>query len=276
MPKYQNLTIPDLKRIAKLHASKTGVKLAAAQLHVAKEAGFDDFTDAIRKLSGVQTARSKKKIDGPSKAKTPRLALPGLGSVLLYANASYSEDADDADDAFLVRAAEELAASDPAHQVLISGHGHSGALSSLSKNRQITIIGSSSLDDSWRIGLETAKGILKAGGTATLILSRVWTCSESENELGMAATARINRSRISRPNDVVFGNVLRAMEPRLTLADLQPLQKRLRVIMVTRPCSNEPFRLADDTRRFMGGQALGYTASHIWLKSEGGKIQVLK
>ena len=48
MPKYQNLTISDLKRLAKLHASKTGKKLAAAQRHVATEAGFDDFTDALR------------------------------------------------------------------------------------------------------------------------------------------------------------------------------------------------------------------------------------
>jgi hypothetical protein len=273
MPKYQNLTIPDLKRLAKLHASKTGVKLAAAQLHVAVEAGFDDFTDAVRKLSVVKAARSKNKIDGSNKVKTPILAMPGLGSVLLYANASYS---DDADEAFLIRAAEELAVSTPAHQVLISGHGSSGELATLSTNRQITILGSSSLDDSWGIGLQAAKEILNAGGTATLILSRVWTCSDSENEFGMAATAKINRSRLSRPSDVVFGNVLRAVEKKLNLADLQPHRERLRVIMVTRPCLDDPFRLADDKTRFMGGQALGYTASHIWLESEGGKIQVLK
>lgn len=148
-------------------------------------------------------------------------------------------------------------------------------LRTLSTNRQISILGSPCLDDSWSIGLQAAKKTLEDGGTATLILSNVWTCSDLEKSLGIGATAKINLSRISRPEHV-FGKVLRGMEPRLTIKDLHPHRARLRVIMVTRPYLSDPFELTDDKTRFMGGQALGNAASHIWLESESGKIQVLK
>ena len=48
---YENLTVRDLKRLAKLTAKKKGLKLSEAQDEVARDASFRDWHDAVYQLS---------------------------------------------------------------------------------------------------------------------------------------------------------------------------------------------------------------------------------
>ena len=171
----------------------------------------------------------------------------------------------------------EITEASPGQRILVSGLGAPEELRDLAADGKVTVFSAESLDQRWEFALRAAKEALEAGEDVTLIVDRVWTCSNQEKEIGMGYTAQINLSRLARPT--IFGkDLLWALGQRQTLEDLLPYRDRLRVILVTRPLRSRVISKEDleENVYLMGGQTLGWCASDIWLDSEGGPIKVLK
>ena len=262
---YKDLKISDLKRLAKLHAAKSGIKLAKAQNEIAVNAGYSDFTEALRKLSKTKTPTPFVK----TIFTVEDLKFPPVGSLAVYAH-----DIDDAmhDCDFILGVIENLSNSEDAYNIVVLRSAFENEYfksASAHIKQKILVLTREGLDEAWKQGLTAMKELLGSDTKlkVTLFISQASLCSKEESQSRVAVAAKTNLDRIMNSSQTFPLNLVR---DKLTWIDMMPHKSRVSLFVTTKVSI-----LNDTESQIDGGAVLSFAATTIWINLNG-KTSVLK